>query len=58
MNNMNKKQPYSIYTHNQAGTTMYYLGLFNNEFDAFDFAMINYKWFANEPDIDSIVITE
>lgn len=52
------KQPYSIYTRNQTGTTLYYLGLFADEYAAFDFATANYKWFANNPDINAIVISE
>ena len=53
-----KKQSFSIHTRNQAGTTLYYLGMFNDCYEAFDFAVANYKWFAKSPNINDIVVSD
>ena len=40
---------YGIYTRNQAGTTIYYIGVFETAEQAKQDAITNYRWYAVDP---------
>ena len=51
------KQTYKIYTRNQTGTTLYFLGQFNSIEEATVYAEKNYKWFSRN-DLSCKIITD
>lgn len=46
---------YGIYTRNQSGTTIYYIGRYTNEQEAQEAALLHFVWYALEPEKYSIV---
>ena len=46
---------YGIYTRNCAGTTIYHIGKYASVNEAYEEAKREYKWFATNPDISTII---
>lgn len=49
------KRQYGIYTRNQSGTTIYYIGRYTTEQEAQEAALLHFAWYAIEPQKYSIV---
>ena len=55
---MAKLKTWLIYTRNQAGTTLYHLGLFETYEEAYERAIKGYGWFRVEPEKYQIISRE